>query len=66
MSTRTLMIAAFALVFTVGLAGCATQPPSDSFAARHQHMRDAKQGPAMPYAGSSEAPKPLHDHREMK
>ena len=46
------------------LTGCATNStPVD----RHQHLRDAKQGPG--YAapvGNTTTPKPLHDHREWK
>lgn len=56
-----------AAVAAVGaLSACAA--PSDPSADRHQHLRDAKQGPALTYASAGEraAPKLLHDHREMK
>jgi len=54
------------LMLATTLSGCAT-PSSNDPAQRHQHMRDAKQGPTMPYSPpGEEVRKPLHDHREMK
>ena len=48
----------------LALNGCATgTAPTEP----HQHMRDAKQGTTLPSpAAGATAPKPLHDHREMK
>lgn len=34
--------------------------------ARHNHMRDAKQGYASSSAPRTETAKPLHDHRQFK
>ena len=54
------------------LTACATTDSSQSAGgtidARHQHLRDAKQGPAASSASVTGQPvaKLLHDHREMK
>lgn len=65
---RTLKLVAAALIIG-GLTGCASTGEPASVAARHQHLRDAKQGPAASATVASSdqpAPKLLHDHREMK
>lgn len=68
MAKAKLMAAAVAAVLIGGLSGCATPGEPAGVAARHQHLRDAKQGPAASAVASAEqaARKPLHDHREMK
>lgn len=45
-----------------------SQAVSGGIDARHQHLRDAKQGPAASIDSPIGQPgrKPLHDHREMK
>jgi hypothetical protein len=55
----------FCIAVLASLGACAS--PGDPSANRHQHLRDAKQGPAMSATQStSSSPKLLHDHREMK
>ncbi len=70
MGTTKLVAAAAAALLAGGLSGCATPAGGDQagIAARHQHLRDAKQGPAASTIAVSEqaARKPFHDHREMK
>lgn len=68
MRAMKLVVAGSAVVMIAGLAGCASTGEAPSLAARHQHLRDAKQGPAASALASSDqpAPKLLHDHREMK
>lgn len=68
MGAMKLFTAAAAALLIVGLSGCATPGEQAGVAARHQHLRDAKQGPAASTIASSgeTARKPLHDHREMK
>lgn len=68
MAKMKLMAAAAAALLVGGLSGCATPGDQAGVAARHQHLRDAKQGPAASTVAVSEqgARKPLHDHREMK
>lgn len=71
MSSKT-AVAALIVLATGTVTACATTDSSQAAGggidARHQHLRDAKQGPA----ASSDSPigqpgtKPLHDHREMK
>jgi hypothetical protein len=47
------------------LSACAS--PGGPSAEPHQHLRDAKQGPALSYAPTqAAAPVLFHDHREMK
>jgi hypothetical protein len=47
------------------LSACAA--PGGISAEPHQHLRDAKQGPALSYAPTpAAAPVLFHDHREMK
>jgi tellurite resistance protein len=55
-----------AAVVAVGaLSACAS--PAGPSAERHQHLKDAKQGPALSYAPTqAAAPVLFHDHREMK
>jgi hypothetical protein len=67
MGTTKLLVAAAAILMIGGLSGCASTEQS-GIAARHQHLRDAKQGPAASTLARAEeaAPKLLHDHREMK
>jgi hypothetical protein len=66
MLMKTKVLAAIAAVFAFGVLGaCATtgtETAATGAAARHEHMRDAKQGPASSYSGAPAA-KPLHDHR---
>ena len=64
MLSKKLVAAAAAVVLAAAASGCASSGPAE----RHQHLRDAKQGPAVPQAGAeTRLPrKPLHDHREMK
>lgn len=66
--TTKLLAAAAAVLLAGGLSGCATPGDQASVAARHQHLRDAKQGPAASTVAVTEptARKPFHDHREMK
>jgi hypothetical protein len=67
MGTTKLLAAAAAALMIGGLSGCATPGDQAGVAARHQHLRDAKQGPAASTIATAEqAPKLLHDHREMK
>ena len=67
MAMTKLVAAAAAALLVGGLSGCATPGDQTSVAARHQHLRDAKQGPAASVAVTEQvARKPLHDHREMK
>lgn len=59
------------LAGALALGGCATAVGGDQtgpYAGRHDHMRDAKQGPALSpvQPAAAPAPKVLHDHREMK
>lgn len=68
MGTLKLAATAVAVILLGGLGGCATPGDQASVAARHQHLRDAKHGPAastVPVTTQA-AIKPLHDHREMK
>jgi len=59
-----LRIAAVAAVAALGACASTT---GDVSADRHQHLRDAKQGPALAAApAAATAPTLLHDHREMK
>ena len=69
MSMTKLLAAAAAVLMIGGLSGCAaTGYEAGGIAARHQHLRDNKQGPAASTMAVSDqaAPKLLHDHREMK
>ena len=65
-------VAAFVVLAAGTLTACATTDPGSSAGpsidARHQHLRDAKQGPAASSASAIGQParKPLHDHREFK
>lgn len=66
-----LLATAAAIVLTGTLGGCATPGtagPLGPYAGRHDHVRDAKQGPALSVSPESRAPAPklLHDHREWK
>jgi hypothetical protein len=65
---KTKILAAAAAVLVIGaLGGCASTGEPAGIAGRHQHLRDAKQGPAASALATAEqAPKLLHDHREMK
>ena len=55
-----------AAVAAIGVLGACALPGAPS-AERHQHLRDAKQGPVLSYAPvQATAPALLHDHREMK
>jgi hypothetical protein len=65
MFNSTWLYRAVAVVALGAVGACAS--PSDPYANRHQHLRDAKQGPAMASIQTAvPAPKLLHDHREMK
>lgn len=68
MKTR-LIGTAIAVLLLGSLSGCATtgdaSPPAGS-SARHDHMRDAKQGYASSGTRRVEAVKPSHDHRDFK
>jgi len=60
-----------AIVLTGALGGCATPGAGDQpgpYAGRHNHLRDAKQGPGLSVSlvTGMPAPKLLHDHREWK
>lgn len=66
-----LLATAAAIALTGALGGCATPGAADQpgpYAGRHNHLRDAKQGAAVPVSPESGAPaaKLLHDHREWK
>jgi hypothetical protein len=69
LKTKTI-VAALAIVGSVGLSGCASTDSAaaagSSIAERHQHMRDAKQGAPASTAPIVAPKKLLHDHREMK
>ena len=55
-----------AAVAAIGVLGACASPGGPS-AERHQHLRDAKQGPALSGAPvQATAPTLFHDHREMK
>ena len=60
------------ILMAVMASGCATteagEAASQDIASRHQHLRDAKQGPAASVLSQAGQPgsKPLHDHRQMK
>lgn len=65
-------VAALMLLAAGSVTACATtdssQAAGGNIDARHQHLRDAKQGPAASRDSPIGQPgtKPLHDHREMK
>ena len=72
MLSKGAVAAPLVILMAVMVSGCATTESSEAasqgIASRHQHLRDAKQGPAASVLSQLGQPgsKPLHDHRQMK